>query len=86
MVNSLLIQGRALAVCLANLKTWLDSLLVRADGLPPGDRSQSGLPTWVIPAVIVVVLLCLLPVCILVLVTMLLPVLSNIFQDQTLYI
>jgi hypothetical protein len=86
MVSTLLMQGRALATPLAalfaNTQAWMDSLLVRAD-VPPmeGQPKSGGFPVWAIVVIAVVLILCLLPVCIIGILTLLGPAIGNVFSN-----
>jgi lipopolysaccharide/colanic/teichoic acid biosynthesis glycosyltransferase len=85
MVNHLFIHSRALVAPLAiayhNFQAWMDGLLVRAEGAPPEAPAKSGFPIWAIILVAVVLLLCLLPVCILIILTLLGPAIGNVFPN-----
>lgn len=87
MVNSLLTQTRALAgpvtAYLGALQTWMDSLLVRAEGMPPQEGQRAGgFPIWLIVVIVAaVLLLCVLPVCIILLLALLGPAIGNVFSS-----
>ena len=86
MVNNLITQGQLLAAPLAghisDIQRWLDNLLVPAEGAPPSaQQKSSGLPVWAIILIVVVVLLCILPFCIITILTLLGPAIGNVFSN-----
>ncbi len=87
MTTRLLTQGRLLllplTVRLAALQTRLDDLMLRAEELPEGaGEKKGGFPTWAIIVIIVaVVLLCLLPICVIAILTLLGPSIGNVFSN-----
>ena len=59
-----------------------DSLLVRAEGVPPDAQPKSGgFPVWAIVLIVVLVLVCLLPVCVIAILTLLGPAIGNVFSN-----
>ena len=88
MVNNLIAQGQLLAAPLAghisDVQRWMDSLLVRAEGAPPGTQPKSGLPIWAIILIVVVAApLCLIlaSVCVIAILTLLGPAIGNVFSN-----
>lgn len=69
---------------LARLQSWLDERLLRAEVGPEGE-AKKGLPTWAIVVIILAVLLCVIPICLLVLVPAILallgPSIGNVFSN-----
>jgi hypothetical protein len=88
MVNNLVTQGQLLAAPLAghisDVQRWMDSLLVRADGVPPQSQPKAGLPIWAIVLIVVVAApLCLIlaAVCVIAILTLLGPSIGNVFSN-----
>ncbi len=86
MVSNLITQGQLLAAPLAgrinDVQRWMDSLLVRAEGVPPDTQPKSGgFPAWAVILIVVVLVLCLLPVCIIAILTLLGPAIGNVFSN-----
>jgi hypothetical protein len=87
MATRLLIQGRLLllplTVRLAALQARLDDLLLRAEELPEREGGKMVvLPVWAFIAIIVaVILLCLLPICVIVILTLLGPTIGSEFSN-----
>jgi hypothetical protein len=88
MIANLVMHSRLvaapLAVAMARAQTWLDELLVRADAPPAPDQEgqpkSGGFPVWAIVLIAAVALLCLLPVCTIVILTLLGPAIGNVFS------
>jgi hypothetical protein len=87
MTTRLLTQGRLLllplTIRLAALQARLDDLMLHAEELPEGEgEKKGGFPTWAIIVIIVaVVLLCLLPICVIVILTLLGPSIGTVFSN-----
>jgi hypothetical protein len=67
------------------LQARLDGLLIPAEGPvetgePEGEK-KGGLPTWAIILIAVAVVLCLLPICVIVILAILGPTIGNIFSE-----
>lgn len=85
MITTLIVAGRAVSVpfasVVARLQARLDLLLVPAETAEPGQKSE-GFPTWVIVLIAaVVLLLCVLPICIITILTLLGPAIGNVFSN-----
>jgi len=60
------------------LQTRLDEMMVRAETTP---EEKKGLPVWAIILIVVFVLLCLIPICVVVILALLGPVIGNVFSN-----
>jgi hypothetical protein len=72
----------------AALQARLDGLLLAAEAPvetddEPGEEKKGGLPTWAILLIAVVIVLCVLPVCVIVILTLLGPTIGNVFSNIT---
>ncbi len=65
------------------LQARLDGLLLQTEGVPQ-EQPRGGLPTWAIVLIVVggvLVILCLLPVCVISILTLLGPSIGNVFSN-----
>ncbi len=71
--------GTTLAVTTNQLQNRIDGLL-RAENIPVDQPQKSGFPVWVIVLIVVGVVICLLPVCIIAILTLMGPAIGNVFS------
>jgi hypothetical protein len=91
MVNAIFSQSRVLAAFMAvaanRLQDRVDNLLVRAEGMPPQagqPSSDSSMPVWLMIVLGVAVVICMIPVCAVVVIailTLLGPAIGNVFSN-----
>jgi hypothetical protein len=69
-----------LAVTTGRLQNWIDGLL-KAETVPTDQPQRSGLPVWAIVLIAIGILVCLLPVCVIAILTLLGPSIGNVFSN-----
>lgn len=84
MTTQLLAYGQVLKTTLAvttnQLQSHLDGLL-KVEDVPVDQPQKSGFPVWVIVLIVIGVVVCLLPICIIALLTLLGPSIGNVFSN-----
>jgi hypothetical protein len=69
----------------AALQARLDGLLIPAEGPveteEPEEEKKGGLPTWAIILIAVAIVLCVLPICVIVILAILGPAIGNVFSN-----
>lgn len=73
------IVGSVLVARLAAITHRLDNLTLVAEGGQA--QSRGGLPTWAIILIVVLAVLCLLPICVIAILTLLGPAIGNVFSN-----
>ncbi len=85
MTANLMVYGQmlrtTLAVTAGQLQNRSDGLL-KAENIPAAQpEKSSGLPVWAIVIIVIVAILCLLPICIIAILTLLGPTIGNVFSN-----
>ncbi len=85
MTANLLVYGQMLKMTLAStggqLQSYFDGLL-RVEEVPVDQPQKSGIPVWAIVLIVIGVGLCLLPICIIAILTLLGPSIGNVFSSM----
>ncbi len=85
MTANLLVYGQMFKMALASTSVQLQNCfdgLLKAENVPVEEPQRSGLPVWAIVLIVIGVGLCLLPICIIAILTLLGPAIGNVFSSM----